>query len=292
MQNVPQMLASVHVAVQAVHLGLLGLGALMALILLVWLVRTGRWRRPLAEVPRPDHGPGLLGVAAILLAFVAVYSLAAGVIVPAGATEQLAPGSDAWHRMHMADIVAKVVVSGVMAAMLWAYRRGVPPYRRPGPWHALAVAVGGWLLVLPPMALQSEMGRLVWQWLYPEVTPPIHEVLIAVRRSVWGEWGTVQLLFAAVITAPLGEELFFRGIVFQALLHHLRHGWVAIGLSSVAFGLVHAQPQDVLPLITLGLVLGALRLWSGRVWPCVVLHMLFNARTMTFVLLAPEMIPG
>ncbi len=99
-----------------------------------------------------------------------------------------------------------------------------------------------------------------------------------------------QILFGAAVVAPLTEELFFRGVLLQAVCYHVRHAWAAIGLSALAFGLAHAQPQDILPLISLGVILGWLRLRSGALWPCVLLHMLFNVRTLVFVLLAPELL--
>jgi membrane protease YdiL (CAAX protease family) len=69
-----------------------------------------------------------------------------------------------------------------------------------------------------------------------------------------------------------------------------RRAWPAIVLSSLAFGAVHAQPQDVAPLVTMGVVLGFLRLRCNSLWPCIVLHMLFNARTMITAVLAPELL--
>ncbi len=44
------------------------------------------------------------------------------------------------------------------------------------------------------------------------------------------------------------------------------------------------------PLVTMGVVLGYVRLRCGTLWPCVVMHALFNARTMAFALLAPELL--
>jgi membrane protease YdiL (CAAX protease family) len=50
------------------------------------------------------------------------------------------------------------------------------------------------------------------------------------------------------------------------------------------------QPQDVLPMVTLGVVLGYIRLRYRSLPACVLVHMLFNARTMIIATLAPELI--
>jgi membrane protease YdiL (CAAX protease family) len=114
-------------------------------------------------------------------------------------------------------------------------------------------------------------------------------VLEAVAAGTLGPWDLAQLLAGALLVAPLVEELVFRGVLLPALCRLMHNGWGAIAFSGVLFGFIHApQPQAVLPLATVGVVLGFLRLTTGRVWPCILAHALFNGRTMAFMLLAPE----
>ncbi|MFQ5805987.1 MAG: lysostaphin resistance A-like protein, partial [Phycisphaerae bacterium] len=167
------------------------------------------------------------------------------------------------------------------------FRAGVGP--RLGPRGVLAVSLAAALIIMPISYLQQQTGQIVWRWLDPDAQPPIHAVLEALESSAWGSWGTVQLSIAAVVVAPLGEELFFRGLLLQAIWGYLRHAWLAITLSGVAFGLIHnQQPQDVLPLITMGVILGYVRVRYRSLTVCILAHALFNARTMAFVLLNPE----
>ena len=141
--------------------------------------------------------------------------------------------------------------------------------------------------------IQIRMGQTVWGWWHADdVPPPIHVILQALHADNWGHWGTAQLLVGAVIVAPLVEELFFRGVLLQALCFHLRRGWPAIIISAILFGIIHEQPQDKLPLMTMGVLLGYLRLRCGTVWPCVLMHALFNARTMIYAILAPSITAG
>lgn len=285
------MLATLADTLQAIHLALLALGASAGLGVVVWLARAGRWRDPLAGVALPQQGPTVAAVGAVLLVFFALQFSLLRLFVqppPAEAAAPLAPGSDLWHRTMAAEQGAAVTVAGLIVVLLAYTARG--PARRPGLWRGSAAAVVALLVLLPIVTLQEEAGRVVWRWLHPDVAPPVHAVLQALERSDWGTWGRWQLLIGAVLVAPLAEELFFRGLLLQAICHHTGLAWPAILVSAGAFGAVHAQPQDVLPLVSMGIVLGYLRFATGSVWPCILVHMLFNARTMTVVLLAPELL--
>lgn len=56
--------------------------------------------------------------------------------------------------------------------------------------------------------------------------------------------GTALTVLYAVVIAPLGEELFFRGVLFRALRD--RHGfWVGAIGSGFGFGLIHYLPGSV-----------------------------------------------
>ena len=76
------------------------------------------------------------------------------------------------------------------------------------------------------------------------------------------------------VAAPVVEELVFRGAV-QQLAQPLGKGQ-AICLQAVLFALQHAGPAGMAYALVCGLVLGALRSRTGRVWPGVLLHTLNN----------------
>lgn len=85
------------------------------------------------------------------------------------------------------------------------------------------------------------------------------------------------LLFgAAVVLAPVAEELLFRGLVFPHLARSLSP-WGAVVGSAALFGMLHVAHGFMLvgPL-TLGLVLGWARWRSGGVGVPILLHATFN----------------
>lgn len=148
-------------------------------------------------------------------------------------------------------------------------------------------------------------GRDVWPGVGTAVLALVATVIVVnVARSLLGlpaeasdQFGTlddttatrIMIGVAAVIGAPLFEELLFRGVVLHALL-----GWgeaVAIVVSSVLFGLTHVNPelgldQNVLLLVsttTTGCVLAWRARRAGRLGPSMVAHSAFNLLAVTLL---------
>jgi len=90
------------------------------------------------------------------------------------------------------------------------------------------------------------------------------------------------LWLGVVIGAPLFEETFFRGFLYTGFRQsRLGHGG-AIVITSLLFMLVHPQYAafDRFTVLTLGFVMGAMRAYTGSVWPCIALHLLNNFTAM------------
>jgi uncharacterized protein len=96
-----------------------------------------------------------------------------------------------------------------------------------------------------------------------------------VGTAAAGGVGFVLLLVLGAGLTPLGEELFFRGVLFGALR---RYGPViAVIASSLLFGLAHGV-NVVLPVaVVLGVLNAVLYERSGSIWPPVVAHGVHNA---------------
>ncbi|MBT9259233.1 MAG: CPBP family intramembrane metalloprotease [Clostridiales bacterium] len=92
----------------------------------------------------------------------------------------------------------------------------------------------------------------------------------------------VALFVSAGLLAPIGEELYYRGL----LLDFLRPlgTWGAAFLSSLLFGLAHGLLTLLIPLFLVGLVLALLRVYQGTLWPSVMAHSLFNLASLTLAL--------
>lgn len=85
----------------------------------------------------------------------------------------------------------------------------------------------------------------------------------------------------AFILAPFAEEFFFRGLVQTLFVRLLRRRWLAIGLSSLAFGAVHfTQPHAVPALVALALLIGYAYERTGSLAPPILIHAAFNLKTL------------
>lgn len=86
----------------------------------------------------------------------------------------------------------------------------------------------------------------------------------------------VWFFIVGVVLAPMVEEVFFRGFLFQGFRQ--RYGWVAaMLLSSAVFGAAHMDLVALIPTFILGNVLAYVYHMSNSVWPGVILHFLVNA---------------
>lgn len=110
------------------------------------------------------------------------------------------------------------------------------------------------------------------------VTSDDEHVLIEALENDNSLAGALAIAFAACITAPIGEELLFRGLLFRAFS---RWGHVqAAFLSGAIFGALHigsAPVVHLVPLSLLGAAFGIVFWRTGSLLPCIALHMLINS---------------
>ncbi len=86
------------------------------------------------------------------------------------------------------------------------------------------------------------------------------------------------MLVGAIVIAPAGEEIMFRGFLFRGWARSERFAWPAIVAISVVWAGLHVQYDwtGVLQIFVIGLFLGWMRLRSGSTLLTFVLHALFN----------------
>ncbi len=112
--------------------------------------------------------------------------------------------------------------------------------------------------------------------------PLAHETLKLLAESP-GAPAAWVVIFAAVVLAPISEELIFRVFVQTMLLRLMRNGWAAVLITSVLFTLVHlgsgvpAEDAHALaPLFVLSVGMGVAYERTRRPLVPMVMHMGFN----------------
>jgi uncharacterized protein len=97
----------------------------------------------------------------------------------------------------------------------------------------------------------------------------------------------VVLVFAVIaVTAPIVEEIVFRGYLFPALTRW-RGPWPAAVLTGILFGAAHVAvhpPQVLLTLAVLGFALCLVYWFTGSLLPCIALHAAHNAMVVSIQL--------
>ena len=210
---------------------------------------------------RLDWKKGLVG---LLIAVVATLLLATIVAVVFAAF-----GNDDTDS-HAFQFVATFAGDFALVATAWYVTAdlGRPSLATFG-FRSTSSAAVGWVLV-------AFFSYLVLSGLYTVlVDPPAEDlpeqlgadesVLLAVITGVF-----------VVVVAPLVEELFFRGFLFQAL----RNSWgtvLGVAGSAFIFALIHFEFDKFVPLFILGVALAMLFQKTNSLWPCIALHAINNS---------------
>jgi uncharacterized protein len=144
-------------------------------------------------------------------------------------------------------------VGVILSGLFYLRLRGRLSWRLWGPIRPKLSHLGWGLLVgiVGFLAIQVTLGILLT--VLGETEQPRQELLTAVGTDTLT---TVLVVLAAVVLAPIGEEIFFRGILFQALRRRVGL-WPAAVISSAPFGAVHVEVIGVeaLPAILVAVVL-------------------------------------
>ena len=156
-------------------------------------------------------------------------------------------------------------------------------------WNVIAglaaLALATWVFALEGLGFVAPDWRAFARHLWFPILALLPFLAIALAV---GLPPTRVMLILALNTAlvALSEEWMFRGILFSALRSRLRL-WPAVLLTSALFGAVHvlnafalgdlalASAQAVAAAMT-GLLLVALVIRTGSIWPAVVYHMIWN----------------
>ena len=175
------------------------------------------------------------------------------------------------YRMYGSTIVAQWLAVGVV---LWrAHARGWSAADLGlilGPAAALTLGVGVVLSLALASSQRFGIGRLV-------NTPEAHgAVTYQMMRKLMPQ-ATAEIPFFAVLVATVGicEEFLYRGFVFAAFMRITR-GSVGEALlcSALLFGVGHFYQgaPGLVSTTVLGLVFGAVRIWTGSLLPGVLAH--------------------
>jgi sodium transport system permease protein len=137
----------------------------------------------------------------------------------------------------------------------------------------LAMGFGaGLAILLHPLSVELSQF-LVEHQVFPELPDSAKHVMALMRTGDRPLW-LLMMVFA--VTPAICEELAFRGFILSGLARGGRLP-LAIGISSLMFGIIHMIPQQAFNAALLGLVLGLLAVYSRSLFPAMAFHFCNNA---------------
>jgi uncharacterized protein len=275
-------------------LALLG-GGIACLVIL--LMRASQWRAG-RRAPGPwQIGYLDFGLFVCLLVFAWVFSSMLGNFV----ASLLLPRDfeNPEYLGLLAGISALLMQGGFIALFLiW---RETHRHELEGPLTPRLLGVGAllreslfFLLAAYPLVVAASLGsRALFEALEAFGLEVDLEEQLAVElfRSIESPWLLGLFAFAAVVMAPLGEELVFRAGLYRFLLRPLGKPFAMI-LSSLLFGAIHLNLAGLAPLALLGIFLCVAYDLSGNIRVPIVMHMIFNAHTVGLLLFFPDALPA
>ena len=175
-------------------------------------------------------------------------------------------GPDLLRAVEQVAAVPATVGFGLILLLTWRMARRdqlshrTLGWRRPL-WTAVLVGIGCGLLI----------ATLNQAWLYP--------LIQRFQPGFDPSLGDVPLIMAALMmgVAIVAEDTLYRGYALVQL--QARHGvGAAVGICSLFYALLTPGPELALKVWALGfgLVLSALRLWTGSLWPVVLAHLIVS----------------
>ncbi len=133
--------------------------------------------------------------------------------------------------------------------------------------------IGGYLVATPIVIVVSVLNERIWQG--QGGSNPILQIVLEGRDPI-----ALWLFFlTAAVAAPLFEEFLFRGFLLPSLTRYVPV-WVAIGLSGLLFGVAHLSLSEIIPLTTLGIILGIVYTRTRNLLASMLLHSLWNSSTL------------
>jgi membrane protease YdiL (CAAX protease family) len=97
------------------------------------------------------------------------------------------------------------------------------------------------------------------------------------------------LIGTALVIAPVAEELIFRGYIFGVLRRYTGKWW-ALLISGLVFAAIHAHIPSLAGLFALAITLTLVYEGTGSLWAAILMHSLFNAITVVFTLVWPDLV--
>jgi uncharacterized protein len=101
------------------------------------------------------------------------------------------------------------------------------------------------------------------------------------------DFNVALAIFHVAMVPAVCEEILYRGFALN-LLRRTKAAWMAILITGIIFGFYHLRLSQVIPLATIGILLGWITVKSGSLIPAMVAHFVNNAFSVLLVKFMPD----
>lgn len=142
-------------------------------------------------------------------------------------------------------------------------------------WHYLII-MGGFFI-----------AAAIVGYFLPEQDNELVRILRSSRAAVY------FVAFMATFTAPLVEEVIYRGILYSAIQRSIGIGWAVLIVTALFAGVHFLQywgsPGTIILICLLSLILTLIRVRTNNLLPCIIMHTIFNGIQSLLLLLVQEL---
>ena len=255
-------------------------------VLAVWIVRGLANTRKLRLIGTPGRPNSLGGLHIVIVLLGTQLLAAAGVAAAQAIMGQPAAGEPSAEQLLLASAIYSPLLLGLgLGVAHMAFRHGIA--------RGMGLSLRRWFVdsvrgVLGVLAVSPVCFFLLWVGVsvLPESQREPHVILVYLASGDASVGWTLLAVAVAAVLAPVTEEVLYRGIFQSALRKWFGSAWWAIAVCSALFATVHLSfhrdpfrvtgLENVAPLFALSLAMGYNYERTGRLWPNIVIHMLFN----------------
>ncbi len=227
---------------------------------------------------------GLADVLFIVLVLAVMHLFVLGIVRAVQATGWL----DGFEERYLWVVVHSVVLhwAVIVVVLLRAVYRNISwqagfSYGRATPGSDFFKGLAAYVAAVPVLVFYAAMYHVWLQWSGHEPAP---QDAVRLFAELEAGWMFFYFIFLAVVVAPVAEELLFRGILLPALGRRWGMG-AAIMISSVLFAFMHFHVPSLVPLFVFSIALSLAYVYTESIIVPIVMHMLFNAVSLSVMML-------
>jgi membrane protease YdiL (CAAX protease family) len=147
------------------------------------------------------------------------------------------------------------------------------------PWWYLLVVIGLFVAIYPLMS-NIEVFNSNWKIGGSGFMNKISSQSSMIQTGQIIKGTSVMDLFETLIIfcllPPIFEEWFFRGTLQRIFISWTKNAYIGIILTSLCFAILHTNPQVVLGIFCLSIILGLLYYYTDNLWLNIIFHFLNN----------------